>query len=143
VPCALESVTVTVTVTGNLLNTKVLTLVSRQLSQPVQSPSDMRYLSLSIAGHPATSGILVQEYRMSCARLENSDGLCTQSRRHGHEKLHRLTGFTKSLNTQSHDCCYYNQLSNNSTVVLPVAKHSSVCHTLNTRPHWVDIQAAT
>jgi hypothetical protein len=32
----------TVTVTGNLLNTKVLTLVSRQLSQPVQSPSDMR-----------------------------------------------------------------------------------------------------
>ncbi len=35
--------TVTVTVTGNLLNTKVLTLVSRQLSQPVQSPSDMQY----------------------------------------------------------------------------------------------------
>jgi hypothetical protein len=35
--------TVTVTVTGNLLNTKVLTLVSRLLSQPVQSPSDMRY----------------------------------------------------------------------------------------------------
>jgi hypothetical protein len=34
---------VTVTVTGNLLNTKALTLVSRQLSQPVQSPSDMRY----------------------------------------------------------------------------------------------------
>ncbi len=29
--------TVTVTVTGNLLNTKALTLVSRQLSQPVQS----------------------------------------------------------------------------------------------------------
>ncbi len=36
-------VTVTVTVTGNLLNTKALTLVSRLLSQPVQSPSDMRY----------------------------------------------------------------------------------------------------
>jgi hypothetical protein len=34
--------TVTVTVTGNLLNTKVLTLVSRQLSQPVQSPNDMK-----------------------------------------------------------------------------------------------------
>ncbi len=33
----------TVTVTGNLLNTKVLTLVSRQLSQPVQSPSNMQY----------------------------------------------------------------------------------------------------
>jgi hypothetical protein len=30
-------------VTGNLLNTKVLTLVSRQLSQPVQSPSNMQY----------------------------------------------------------------------------------------------------
>ncbi len=33
--------TVTVTVTGNLLNTKALTLVSRLLSQPVQSPNDM------------------------------------------------------------------------------------------------------
>jgi hypothetical protein len=32
------TVTVTVTVTGNLLNTKGFTLVSRQLSQPVQSP---------------------------------------------------------------------------------------------------------
>ncbi len=31
-----------VTVTGNLLNTKVLTLVSRQLSQPVQSPYYMQ-----------------------------------------------------------------------------------------------------
>ncbi len=28
------------TVAGNLLDTKVLTLVSRQLGQPVQSPSD-------------------------------------------------------------------------------------------------------
>jgi hypothetical protein len=35
-------VTVTVAVTGNSLNTEVLTLVSRHLSQPVQSPSDMR-----------------------------------------------------------------------------------------------------
>ncbi len=40
---SLQAITVTVTVTGYLLNTKVLTLVSRQLSQPVQSPSDMRY----------------------------------------------------------------------------------------------------
>jgi hypothetical protein len=39
----LLKITVTVTVTGNLLNTKVLTLVSRLLSQPVQSPSDMWY----------------------------------------------------------------------------------------------------
>jgi hypothetical protein len=36
---AIASVTVTVTVTGNLLNTKALTLVSRLLSQPVQSPT--------------------------------------------------------------------------------------------------------
>jgi hypothetical protein len=35
----LTAVTVTVTVTGNLLNTKALTLVSR----PVQSPNDMLY----------------------------------------------------------------------------------------------------
>jgi hypothetical protein len=33
--------TVTVTVTDDLLNTKVLTLVSRRLSQPVQSPNYM------------------------------------------------------------------------------------------------------
>ncbi len=38
-----RGLTVTVTVTGNLLNTKALTLVSRLLSQPVQSPNDMRY----------------------------------------------------------------------------------------------------
>jgi hypothetical protein len=39
----INAATVTVTVTGNLLNTKVLTLVSRLLRKPVQSPSDMRY----------------------------------------------------------------------------------------------------
>jgi hypothetical protein len=35
--------TVTVTVTGNLLNTKALTLVSRLLSQPVQSRKQLEF----------------------------------------------------------------------------------------------------
>jgi hypothetical protein len=49
------NVTVTVTVTGNLLNTKVLTLVSRQLSQPVQSPNYMHVGHQALGALPSTN----------------------------------------------------------------------------------------
>ncbi len=39
----MQAITVTVAVTDDLLNTKVFSVVSRRLSQPVQSPSYMQY----------------------------------------------------------------------------------------------------
>ncbi len=66
----MAEVTVTVTVTGNLLNTKVLTLVSRQLSQPVQSPSDMQYRP------PGTGGVLRAWYIQSAMQWISECAVC-------------------------------------------------------------------
>jgi hypothetical protein len=84
-------VTVTVTVTGNVLNTKALTLVSRLLSQPVQSPNDWmnRESSVSVStsfaiGKPSQSVLDLNIWYMYRA-------ICTAGRvivRHIHVHMH-------------------------------------------------------